>query len=135
MASTCIKGSYRDKGINTSTKCGEVRRSIVVEIVFVRGSLLPLFSLFLSLLRAHVFSLSSFPRHPSPGLRSLPFPSCSPLSTAAGGRILAIFDSRCSTVWEHDPGTPRRTRLDSILPNESRVSLSPLLPALKIRTG
>lgn len=31
-----IKGSYRDKGINTSTKCGEPGRSIVVEIVFAR---------------------------------------------------------------------------------------------------
>lgn len=131
LAGTCIKGSYRDKGINTSTKRGEFDgRSSSKSYLFEpppRHSLPPSFSL------AHMQLLPPpsppFSRYRSPGSRSLPIPSCPPLSTAAVGSP-ALFDSRCSTaVWERDSATPDEIRARYCL-TRAELSLS-LYPSLR----
>lgn len=102
------------------------RRSIVVEIVFVRNSPSP--SLSLSLL---------FPSSPSrPASLSLsfaPVPSCpSPSPSTVGSSRYSIPVAR-----QRFGGTipPRQTRLGSILPNERREPSPPLFGAVEIRTG
>lgn len=118
MAGTCIKGSYRDKGINTSTKCGESDgRSSSKSYLFGVSPSLPL--PFLSL----PFSWFAF----------IPVPSCPPLSTAAAGS--SRYSIPVARWWFESAIPPRQTRLGSILPNESRTRLSPFLQALEIRTG
>lgn len=86
LAGTCIKGSYRDKGINTSTKCGEFDgRSSSKSYLFEVSIPSPL-SLLLSCSHAASTSpFTPFSRYRSPGSRSLPIPTCPPLSTAAVG--------------------------------------------------
>lgn len=132
---TCIKGSYRDKGINTSTKCGEFdgRSSSKSYLFGVSLSLLSPLSLSLS-----SFCARSLAQHlPLPFL-SLPFswfaftpiPSCPPLSTAAvGSSRYSIPVAR----WRFGSTIPpRQTRLGSILPNESRALLHPSLRRWKL---
>lgn len=124
LADAYIKGSYRDKGINTSTKCGEPdgrssSKSYLFEILPLPPSLSLLFpasssrsaSLFLFLpsraVRCH--------RHRRWDPRAIRFPL---LDSGLGGTI-----------------PPRQTRLGSILPNERRERAPLSLALWKLERG
>lgn len=120
---TCIKGRYRDKGINTSTKCGEFDgRSSSKSYLFGVSLVLPFSSLFLSRLLAHTQLLPlPFLSLPFSWFAFAPIPELS-AAIDGGSGILALFDSRCSTARRLGSAIPpRQTRLGSILPNESRA--------------
>lgn len=110
LAGAYIKGSYRDKGINTSTKCGELDgRSSSKSYLF---KVLPLsLSLPFSSHLPHLMLRSLF-------LSFTPVPSCpSPSTSTVGSSRYSIPVAR-----QRFGGTipPRQTRLGSILPNERR---------------
>jgi len=106
LAGKYIKESYRDKGINTSTKCGEFDGRSSSKSYLFGISLLSLFSSF-SLSRAAFPSSLSLITSVLVRVR----PELSVTIDGSGG-IFALFDSRCSVVWERDSATLDEIRRD-----------------------